>query len=178
MNLTRRSFIHTSFAFAALSIVPKIARASLLDNARKLHFYNTHTGETLKVTYWEQGNYHPHALQEIAHVLRDHRNNKEHAIDQHLLDVLANLHSRMESTAPFEVISGYRSPESNSMLHAHTSGVAKYSQHMSGKAIDIRLPGRQLSQLHKVALSLRQGGVGYYPASDFVHVDTGPIRQW
>ena len=110
--------------------------------------------------------------------MRDFRTGDIHAIDVRLLDLLVALHQRMGSARPFDVISGYRSPATNAMLAAESNGVAKHSLHMEGKAIDIRLGDRRLTDLQVAALSLRRGGVGYYPQSNFVHVDVGPPRSW
>ncbi|MGH7022840.1 MAG: DUF882 domain-containing protein [Caulobacteraceae bacterium] len=146
--------------------------------ARRLAFDNLHTGETLNVAYWENGSYVPDALQAVNHVLRDHRNNEVHVIHPHLLDLLTALSQRLEANPNFEVISGYRSPQTNAMLHAMSSEVAQGSLHMVGEAIDIRMSGLQLAHLHDAALGLDMGGVGYYPESDFVHVDIGRVRRW
>ncbi len=181
--LTRRKLLKAGFAFAAASALPNFAHATFAKNmwqepVRSLSFYNTHTGESLKTVYWEKGNYVLDALGEINHVLRDHRTGDVHAIDPNLLDILAKLHAKLDSRKPFEVISGYRSPRTNEMLHEHSSGVASKSQHILGKAIDIRLTDRPLTSLRDEALAMGQGGVGYYAASDFVHVDTGKVRSW
>jgi len=178
MEITRRNFVKFGCALAACAALPNFARASLTAPARSLHLYNTHTSETLKTVYWEQGEYIPEALAEINHILRDHRNNEIKAIDKDLLDLLVSLHNRLDSSKPFEIISGYRSPASNAMLHEHSHGVASKSQHLLGKAIDIRLTDRPLTKLRDVAMTMQQGGVGYYPASNFVHVDTGKVRWW
>jgi uncharacterized protein YcbK (DUF882 family) len=111
-------------------------------------------------------------------VLRDHRTDEVAEMDPRLLDLLFNLQGKLGASTPFHVISGYRSPRSNAMLVAKGGGVAKKSLHMQGKAIDIRLPGRELADLRKAALGLKAGGVGYYPKSDFVHVDVGRVRHW
>ncbi len=145
---------------------------------RELSFLNLHTGETLRAEYWVRGTYNHDALQSINWFLRDYRNNQTHAIDPHLLDLIHVLHQMVRSAEPFHVISGYRSPQTNAMLHERSGAVAKHSMHLEGRAIDIRLPGLGLKYLQNAALSLKAGGVGYYPADDFVHVDTGPIRRW
>lgn len=178
MHLTRRTVIKASLALAACSLAPSLGLASRSGAARALHFHNTHTGESLKTVYWEKGAYNPGALKEIAHVLRDHRTNEIHPIDTRLLDLLTGLHRRIGSTKPFEVISGYRSARSNIMLQESTSGVATLSQHLLGKAIDVRLADRPLAHLRDMAWDMQKGGVGYYPASDFVHLDTGKVRRW
>ena len=164
----------------AVSTVPGLATASALVNApsRQVAFHNLHTGESLDAVYWEEGRYMSGALAEVNHVLRDYRSGDVHPIDPRLLDLLDSLSTRLETKGPFHVISGYRSPKTNAMLHARSSGVASKSLHMKGLAIDIRLADVDLARLHKAALSLRAGGVGYYPYEQFVHVDVGPVRQW
>ncbi|HEX6860290.1 MAG TPA: DUF882 domain-containing protein [Caulobacteraceae bacterium] len=145
---------------------------------RRIAFLNLHTDERCDVVYREHGACVNDALHEVNRVLRDWRNDEVHPIDPNLLDLLADLHGRMDAKGPFHVISGYRSPKTNAMLHNKSSGVATKSLHMQGKAIDIRLPGRQLTDLRDTALGMKRGGVGYYAASDFVHVDTGRVRRW
>ena len=146
--------------------------------ARSLAFDNIHTGEKMTIEYWANGTYVTDALSTINHLLRDYRNNEVHAIEPKLLDLLSLLHRSVGSNVPFQVISGYRSPATNAMLHAESHGVAAKSLHMQGMAIDIRLADRALNVVHSAARSLRLGGVGYYPASDFVHVDVGRVRYW
>lgn len=145
---------------------------------RSLSFYNLHTTESLKTVYWHRGDYVPSALDEINRVLRDHRTDETHEIDPRLLDLLCDLRLRLDTRETFQIISGYRSPATNALLHANSDGVATRSLHMDGKAIDIRIPGRALSLLRKTALSIKAGGVGYYPSSNFVHVDVGRVRSW
>jgi uncharacterized protein YcbK (DUF882 family) len=164
---------------AALTFaVGRPALAAPLPATRSLSFYNLHTGESLKTTYCVDGTCVPDALDEINHVLRDFRTGDVHEIDVRLLDLLAQIRTKAETNKPFHVISGYRSPKTNNMLRQNSSGVAKRSLHMVGEAIDIRIPGRDLSWLRQTALDLKRGGVGYYPKSDFVHVDVGRVRQW
>jgi uncharacterized protein YcbK (DUF882 family) len=145
---------------------------------RRLVFFNTHTGESLEACYFKSGCYDPSALKAINHILRDHRSGEVGPIDEQLLDLLHALFRRCEHPRPFHVISGYRSPETNAALHRCNRGVASQSLHVYGKAIDIRVPGLQTSELRNMALSLASGGVGYYPKSDFVHVDIGRVRSW
>lgn len=148
--------------------------------ARELSFDNIHTGEKLKVEYWAHGQYLPDALAEVNRLLRDFRTGQIHPIAPQLLDLLARLRTRLDTTQPVNVISGFRSPATNAMLraeHEH-SGVASQSLHMQGMAIDIRIPGRELADLHVAALAERKGGVGFYPRSNFVHVDVGRVRNW
>lgn len=146
--------------------------------ARRVAFLNTHTGDHFNDAYWEAGNYVPDALAAIRHVMRDHRSGEEHDIDPRLLDRLVNLNGLVEGHEPYQIISGYRSPTTNAALHEASSGVATRSLHMDGKAIDIRMSGVDLTRLHDAALSQSAGGTGFYPASDFIHVDTGRVRRW
>jgi len=175
---SRRNFLRGStVALAAGVASPAIAKIAPAD-FRALAFNNLHTGEKLKIDYWVEGRYVPDALKDIDHLLRDFRNGEVHRINPKLLDLLNHLHRKLGSNAPFEVISGYRSPATNAMLHARSHGVATHSLHMKGMAIDIRLPDRNLKDLHQTALAMRAGGVGYYTKLDFVHVDVGRIRHW
>jgi len=180
--ITRRRFLRLGAASAAWLSLPGAAvwaglRAPLA-SARALAFYNTHTGESLKTVYWENGGYVAGALGEINHILRDFRANQVRPIEPPLLDLLHALGRKLDTREPFHIISGYRSPATNAMLAAHSEGVARHSLHQFGKAADIRVPGRDLTTLHRVAIALRGGGVGYYPRSDFVHVDVGRVRYW
>ena len=174
--LGRRHFL----AGAGISLfVPRPTRASEF-GARLLSFDNIHTGEKLKVEYWAEGQYLPDALAQVNHLLRDFRSGDVHPIAPQLLDLLSVLRARLETAEPVSVISGYRSPTTNAMLrgeHEH-SGVASKSLHMQGMAIDLRIAGRSLAAVHTAALAQRGGGVGYYPQSDFVHVDVGRVRTW
>ncbi len=145
---------------------------------RHIALHNLHTGEHLSLTYFDKGRYLHGALSQVNRFLRDFRTGKSHAISPQLLDVLHALSAKLETGQPFQVISGYRSPKTNARLAKHSHGVAHHSLHMAGKAIDIRAPGIDLADLHKAALELGRGGVGYYPDSDFVHVDVGPVRHW
>ncbi len=145
---------------------------------RKLKLRNLHTGEKLKATYWEDGKYISETMRDLAVLLRDHRTGDKHRIDAGLMDILYDLQLRIGSKKEFHVISGYRSPKTNKMLGLRSNGVAKKSLHMRGRAIDIRLPGTDLHNLRKAALSMRAGGVGYYPQANFLHVDTGRFRTW
>jgi uncharacterized protein YcbK (DUF882 family) len=178
----------TSPAFAYLGAGPGIVPGTVPGSvpgmganpsgARALAFESLHTGEKLAAEYWANGRYVPDALREIDHVLRDFRTGEVHAIDPDLLDLLHRLHAKLGSEAPFQVISGYRSPATNAALHAGSDGVAVHSLHLQGMAIDIRLADRPLDAVHRAALDLSAGGVGYYPQSDFVHVDVGRVRRW
>lgn len=146
---------------------------------RRLRLYHTHTGERIDIVYRRGNAYLDDALAELDHFLRDHRTGQELHYDPHLFDLLADLTAAAgKPDAEIAVICGYRSPWSNEFLRAHTAGVAKHSLHMQARAIDIRLPGVSTLDLRDAALSLHRGGVGYYPRSGFIHVDTGRVTQW
>ncbi|MFI4988236.1 MAG: DUF882 domain-containing protein [Alphaproteobacteria bacterium] len=177
-NPGRRAFLGAGAA-AAFSTVASPAFASLgRAQYRLVALDNLHTGEKLNVHYWVNGHYVRGALHQVNYNLRDFRNGHVHAIDPQLLDLLDGLRRLLNTGEPFQVISGYRSPETNAMLHEESNGVAVNSLHVQGRAIDIRLAGRSLRSLHKAAVRLRRGGVGYYPSADFVHVDVGRVRYW
>jgi uncharacterized protein YcbK (DUF882 family) len=174
---TRRNFLKLSLALgASLAGAPVLARAT--PRERALTLYNTHTGEHLRATYWAEGEYVAAELSALNRLLRDHRSGTVHPIDRELFEMLHALEGLTGARGEFHVISGYRSPQTNAMLRAHSDGVAKSSLHTRGSAIDIRLPGTGLRDLHRAALQLRAGGVGYYPGSDFIHLDTGRVRAW
>lgn len=178
--LSRRSFVSAcaiGAPVAALATLPRLARASA-PAPRALRFDHLHTGERLNVEYFSAGAYVPDALVAVDHLLRDFRTEAVGQIDPGLLDLLYRLTVVTGTGKPFEIISGYRSPATNAMLHERSSGVATRSLHMTGQAIDIRLADVPLGTLRSASLSLRGGGVGFYPKSNFVHVDTGRVRAW
>ena len=183
-ELNRRRFLGIGATAAAGAMVPSRVRAAGVTKTapeRVLSFFNTHTGERLRTAYCCGGVYQPQALSEINHILRDFRANEIKPIDPKLLDLLHELGGTLEVDQPFHIISGYRSPHTNTLLRergGNTTGVASRSLHMDGKAIDIRVPGVQLDRLRGAARSLKLGGVGFYPSSNFVHVDTGRVRYW
>lgn len=179
-NLVRRRQLLTFGAAAGLAMISAPAWARSLDiwEPRRAILDNLHTGEKFNEVYYANGSYLPDALAEATRVMRDWRTGDEHFIDPGLFDALHAIGDRLETRQPFQIISGYRSPRTNAMLHARSSGVAENSQHTVGKAIDIRLPGVELRNLRNAALSVGAGGVGFYPVSNFVHVDTGRVRQW
>jgi uncharacterized protein YcbK (DUF882 family) len=180
VEVTRRSFLRIGAVAAAQLVVPAVAlaRTTVQLRRRSLKFYALHTGESLNTTYWEDGHYIPGELDRINYVLRDFRANEVKPIDPALLDLLTRIQNRLGTSEAFQVISGYRSPLTNAMLHANSEGVAVHSLHIEGKAIDICVPGRSLEQLRGAALAQQAGGVGYYPKTGFVHVDTGRVRFW
>lgn len=175
----RRHFLrHLAIAGAGAIARPRPVRATPLAPTRALDFRHLHTGERLSVEYAIAGQYAPDALEAVDRLLRDFRTGDIHPIDPHLLDLLHDLATRTGTRRAFDVISGYRSPVTNAALRQRSEGVAAQSLHMVGRAIDIRLGDVPLPRLRGAALDLARGGVGYYPASDFVHVDTGRVRRW
>ena len=186
--LSRRRFLSSlAVGLPLLGLAPDVLASSLEAASstpaaalatRAIDFAHTHTGERLSVEYFSRGNYLPDALSTVNHFLRDFRTGDVHTIDAGLLDLLHSLTQLTGTSKPFQVISGYRSPKTNDLLRQHSEGVAAGSLHMQGQAIDIRLADVPLATLRNAALNVRRGGVGYYPGSDFVHVDTGRIRRW
>ena len=132
----------------------------------------------MTTVFWQDGHYNPESLQEINWLLRDHRTGDVKFIDPRLLSILYLTNLKVDNSKAIHVISGYRSPKTNQMLAQRSSGVAKNSYHMRGRAIDLRIPGIQTDTIRDIGVQLGVGGVGYYPTSDFVHLDTGPKRQW
>lgn len=172
----RRRALVQGLAMLPLALAAPLARAAHA-RPRTLRFYHTHTSERLTVTYFDDGRYVPAALGAVNHLLRDFRTEKVHVIDPSLLDQLFALNQSCDGRR-FEVISGYRSPKTNAMLRHTTKGVAAHSLHLKGRAIDVRLEGCDTARLHRAALAMARGGVGFYPRSDFVHLDTGRFRTW
>lgn len=174
----RRSVLRLGMAgLAGFAANPALASLGKRDE-RKLSLHNLHTGETIRTTFWVDGAYQADALRDIDFVLRDFRTGDITEIDPDLLSLLHRISRTTGVNKPFEVISGYRSPKTNAALASSSNGVAKRSLHMQGMAVDIRLPGMRLAHLRDAAKSLKAGGVGYYPNSDFIHVDTGKVRYW
>lgn len=187
VHINRRGFLKIGALAALLGVMPKPAFAAISRKSKTakvlpskaLHFFNPHTGEKLDVSYFSKGRYSPAALKDISYLFRDHRTGAIKTIDPHLLDYLYGISLKLQTcSSPFHIISGYRSPETNAMLCKESGNVAKNSLHIQGKAVDIRLPDRKISAVRRVAVSLKKGGVGYYPSDNFVHVDVGDIRSW
>ncbi|MEM5273630.1 DUF882 domain-containing protein [Cupriavidus taiwanensis] len=187
----RRRFLHTTgtLALAAglMPLAPRRALASLpanqalagLPDARTLAFDHTHTGERVSLVYAVGDRFVPEALTTLNGFLRDHYSGTVGAIDPQLFDLLFQVRRELGTDKPFQVISGYRSPATNSRLrNSRGGGVARHSLHMDGKAIDIRLAGVSLADVRDAAKSLQGGGVGYYETDQFVHIDTGRVRYW
>ena len=188
--LSRRSLFQIGAAAAvALSPVAALAGATRpatgrpavpAKGVRSVNLYNLHTSEKLKVTYWENGKYARGAMREIDKIMRDHRSGQVKPIDKDLIDLLHRLNAKLDTNEPFEIISGYRCPATNAALRRNSSGVARNSYHMRAMAMDLNVPGRDLPKIRKAAMSLRGGGVGYYPGSDFhpqvARVDAHALR--
>jgi uncharacterized protein YcbK (DUF882 family) len=182
IDKTRRKVCGMGLSALACSLSsPAFARwprPPVVDTDRHLSFHNLHTDERLQVTYWQGGIYDRAAWEKINHILRDHYTGQSHVMDLRLVDLLHDLQTKLENDNTIEIISGYRSPLTNQRLAEASGGVAKNSYHLRGMAIDIRMDGTTLPHLHDTALVMDRGGVGYYPDSQFVHVDVGPIRRW
>jgi uncharacterized protein YcbK (DUF882 family) len=180
-RLSRRRFLTWGALTAAMSFCPRPVVAGmykLQPPERALALLNTHTGESLRTVYWLKGDYLTDALSAVDYVLRDHRTDEVRTIDLQLLDLLHAICEELEVYQPFHIISGYRSPATNAFLRSQSRRVAEHSLHMDGKAVDFRLPEYSAATVRSVATTLQAGGVGYYPRSDFVHLDVGPIRYW
>ncbi|WP_284268846.1 DUF882 domain-containing protein [Bradyrhizobium iriomotense] len=154
--------------------------ATALNETRTLSFHHTHSGEDLTVTFKRDGRYDEAALKQLNHYLRDWRSQDETVMDRHLFDILWEVYRDVDGKQPIQIISSYRSPATNAMLRRRSSGVARFSQHMLGHAMDFYIPGVPLEQIRFAGLRLQRGGVGFYPTSGspFVHLDTGSIRHW
>jgi uncharacterized protein YcbK (DUF882 family) len=148
------------------------------ESVRRLTLKNLHTPEVLELVYRRGDQYVPEALAQFEVLLRDYRTGDRHPIDPHLLDILYEVAQSIGVDAVFSVISGYRSPHTNAILHERSAGVASRSLHMEGRAIDVRLTRVNCADLADKALAMQRGGVGYYHQSDFVHLDTGRVRTW
>jgi len=163
-----------------LASLTGVSQGKLQNDERQLSFYHTHTGKRLEVVYSRNGNYVPSALEEINHFLFDFRTGDAAQMDPELLDLIYDVRAELGSDGTYQVVSAYRSPKTNDMLRGRSknTGVAKNSQHLLGKAIDVRLEGVKTAKLRDTALAMKRGGVGFYEASDFVHMDTGRPRSW
>ena len=171
-----KSLLKSSLLLITMAMVGSISGNT--GGERALKFFHTHTGDSLQVVYFRQGEYDPAALADLRVFLADWRDGRQHDLDPHLMDILWQIQQTTGSTDTWEVISAYRSPQTNEMLRSRSKGVARKSQHLLGTAIDVRLRGLDLAVLRDTAKTLKLGGVGYYAGSDFVHVDTGRVRYW
>ncbi|MBI5409626.1 MAG: YcbK family protein [Nitrospirae bacterium] len=180
--VSRRGLLTGGIVTIATSLIPRKAFSAvkdvLLETERSLFLYNVYTGEKLKADYWSNGQYISDVLTEVNHLFRDHLTEAIETIDTNLLDLLYSLKEKLKINEPFNIVSGYRSPQTNAKLRKWRRGVAKNSLHMYGKAVDIRVPGYSTKAVRLAAIELQGGGVGYYPRSGFVHLDVGEIRYW
>lgn len=176
--LSRRRALQAGLGATLGSILSPLAHAAVSPSSRLLSFENLHTGERLQASYWTAGRYDEVACRRIDWVLRDHRAAVAAPISTELLDLLHAIRTRLGTELLFQVISGYRSPVTNARLASAGSSVASNSLHMQGMAIDIRVAGGMLAHLRDTAVALKAGGVGYYPKSNFVHIDVGRVRYW
>jgi uncharacterized protein YcbK (DUF882 family) len=180
-NIKRRDFLKYMLSAAVVPLMPGDFLSCQIDSLlseRSLSFYNIHTGERLEAVYWSLGRYHLDALSRINHIMRDHRAGEVERIDVGLLEILHLLRKEHGTDEPFHIISGYRAPRTNRLMSRQSRGVAPTSLHTKGRAADIRLPGVRLSRLRESAMGLKLGGVGFYPSSGFVHLDTGKVKFW
>ncbi|HRF43423.1 MAG TPA: DUF882 domain-containing protein [Candidatus Competibacteraceae bacterium] len=175
----RRRFLKlASGGLGALALLSGPLEAAVR-RERYLSFYNSNTGETIRQVYWTpREGYIRQSLKEISWALRDHHNDLVKPFDYNVLDQLYALQLQLDSRIPIHVISAYRSPVTNDRLCESRRGVARNSYHIQAMALDVRLPNGRVSDLCRAARSLGAGGVGYYPRSNFVHIDSGPIRYW
>ena len=179
--VSRRGILR-AFAAGAVVAAPVYANAAGFlrgsGDVRKLWLYSRRSGEEVETVYWVDGEYIDEAVLEISRLMRDWRRNEIKIIDHRTLDVMSACQTIMDSSQPFQLLSGYRSPQTNAMLRRKSRRVAKYSLHMTGQAADLRMSNRSTRQIAGAAISCRAGGVGRYGRSGFVHLDCGPVRSW
>jgi uncharacterized protein YcbK (DUF882 family) len=179
---SRRALLGGLTTVTALAAVPAFASAPALltgkGDFRDISLVNNKTGEWLKTVYWVHGEYIPEALEAVNHIMRDWRENLVYNMDPRSVDILSATQNLLDGTEPFEIISGYRSAKTNAMLRRKSRRVAKNSYHIRGMAVDIAMKTRSVRQISRAGLSLGAGGVGRYSRSQFVHLDSGPVRKW
>lgn len=180
-GLTRRGLLG-AFAATAMTAAPVAANAFGIlrggGDIRRIRMYSGRTGENIDTIYWIEGHYIKDALDEVNWFMRDWRNNKVKSIDSRAIDIMSAAHNLLDTSEPYMLLSGYRSPETNAMLRRRSSGVAKNSLHLRGQAADLRLKSRSVSQMYRAAAACAAGGVGRYSRSNFVHMDCGTVRNW
>lgn len=178
---SRRNLLKAIGSVSVLSAIPATSLANIQKpqlQEQQLSLLNLHTGEALKSTFVADGQFQEASLGELNYLLRDHRTDQVHQMDTQLLSLLHDLQQTFGVHNPIHVISAYRSPKTNEMLRQKNGKVAKKSYHMQGKAIDIRIPGIPLKDLHTASLAMKSGGVGLYSRSNFIHLDVGRVRRW
>lgn len=180
-GVTRRGLLR-AFAATAVVAAPTYSNAAGFlrggGDIRRIKMYSGRTGERIDMIYWVEGKYIKESVQEVHRFMRDWRTNDVKFIDLRTIDVMAAAHNLLDSSEPYMLLSGYRSPKTNNMLRARSKGVAKNSLHMKGQAADLRLSSRSVSQISRAAAACKGGGVGRYSGSNFVHMDCGPVRVW
>jgi len=180
-GLSRRGLL-AAFAATVVTAAPTCSKAfSFLrggGDVRRISMYSGRSGETLNTIYWIEGKYIPEALNEINYFMRDLRADETREMDPRTIDIAAAAHRLLEVDEPFMLLSGYRNPQTNAMLRETTPGVARNSYHIRGKAADLRLRSRSVSQIYRAAMACEAGGVGKYSHTNFVHMDCGPLRTW
>lgn len=178
--LTRRAVIGGLAGCGALAAAPAFASAPAIltgaGNYRKVALTSQRTGEWLNTVYWVEGEYIPEALDAISYLMRDWREDQVKAIDPQTIDIMAATHGLLECTEPFVVVSGFRTSKTNALLRRRSRGVARNSYHIKGMAVDVKMSTRSVHQICGAVMSLHAGGVGKY--SRFVHMDSGPVRDW
>jgi uncharacterized protein YcbK (DUF882 family) len=181
-TVTRRALLGGLAGMMAMATTPAFASApAVLKRAgdfRSLDLVNRRTGEWLRTAYWIEGNYIPEAIEAVNHIMRDWRENLVHRIDPRTIDILSATHRLLDCSEPFHVVSGYRCAKTNALLRRKSRAVASKSYHIKGMAVDVTMNTRSVRQISQAGLSLRAGGVGKYSRSEFVHLDSGPIRDW
>ncbi len=180
-SLSRRAVLG-AFAATLVTAAPTYSKAAGFlrggGDIRRLRMYSGRTGERIDMIYWIEGHYIADAVKEVNYFMRDWRTNDVKRIDTRTIDIMAAAHNLLDSTEPYLLISGYRSPATNAMLRSRSRGVAKNSRHLKGQAADLRLSSRSVSQIARAAAACKGGGVGRYSKSNFVHMDCGPVRSW
>lgn len=180
-GISRRALLGV-FAATAVSAAPTFSKAAGFlrgaGDVRRVRMYSGRTGEMVDTIYWIEGDYIPDALNEITYFMRDWRTDQIKGIDNRTIDIMAAAHRLLDVSEPYTLLSGYRSPETNAMLRRRSSGVARNSLHMTGKAADLRLKDRSVNQMFQAAMACQAGGVGKYSRSNFVHMDCGAVRSW
>ncbi len=182
LDKQRRDLLKIGSAGLIASMIPFVsarsAAAATNNGTWKIAFRHAHTGESFSGVYRVGDKYLPEAFERINYVLRDFRTKEVFPMDPHVIDILSLIHKKLDANDPYSILSAYRSPKTNAMLGGRTRGVASNSFHMYGQATDIRISGFSSKKIRNIAQSLKAGGVGYYPRSGFVHVDTGAVRTW
>lgn len=180
-HFSRRGLLR-AFAATTVAAAPTYANAfgflKGAGNIRKVRMYSGRSGETIDTVYWIDGNYVPEAMKQINYFMRDWRQDELHVMAPQTVDIIAATHALLDTSEPYMLLSGYRTPQTNAMLRRRSRGVAKHSLHIQGEAADLRLHSRTVPQIYAAAWSCKAGGVGKYMRSDFVHMDCGPVRTW